>query len=121
MFKMMVMLRRKPGMSDADFRTYYEEKHAILVRRSAPTVRRYVRNYLTPIGTPDYAPDESGAVDCIAEAWFESDAAFAAALAEMAASGADKAITADEEQLFDRGAIRWFRAEEVESDLAAPC
>ena len=119
MFKMIVLLKKKPGMSDAAFRDYYEGHHAQLVRRSAPQMRKYVRNYLTPIGNEVYVADEGGAVSCVTEAWFQSKEDFDQTVADILNSDTAEALVRDEENLFDRPFIRWFAAEEIESDLGA--
>jgi hypothetical protein len=117
-FKMIVLLKKKPGMSDAAFRDYYERHHAQLVKRSAPTMRKYVRNYLSPIGNEAYAADEGGAVSCVTEAWFQSKEEFEQTVAGILSFEIAKALVRDEENLFDRPFIRWFAAQEVESDLS---
>ena len=47
MFKMIYCLRRKPGLSRADFQRYWRDQHAPLVRRHAPSlgVRRYTQSH----------------------------------------------------------------------------
>src|ERR1700679_3242041 len=114
MFKMIVLLKKKPGMSDAAFRDYYEGHHAQLVRRSAPKMRKFVRNYLTPIGNEVYVADEAGAVSCVTEAWFQSKEDFDQTVADILNSDTAEALVRDEENLFDRPFIRWFAAEEIE-------
>lgn len=120
MYKMIVFLKRKAGLTDAAFRDYYEQHHAALVRRAAPQMRKYVRNYLTPMGNAAYPPDATGAVDCVTEAWFATQADCEAAIAGILNSTLVDEIARDEENLFDRAQIRWFACEEVESDLTAP-
>jgi DNA-binding GntR family transcriptional regulator len=119
MFKMIVLLKKKPGMSDAAFRDYYEGHHARLVMRSAPSMRKYVRNYLTPLGNAIYAADEGGAVDCVTEAWFRTKEEFEQTIAGILGSDIADALVRDEENLFDRPFIRWFAVEAIESDLSA--
>jgi hypothetical protein len=114
---MVVLLKKKPGMSDAAFKDYYERHHAQLVRQSAPRMRKYVRNYLTPIGNEVYAADEGGTVSCVTEAWFQSKEEFEQTIAGIFGSDTAEALTRDEENLFDRPFIRWFAADEIESDL----
>jgi hypothetical protein len=33
MFKLIIMAKRKPGMSMDDFRDYYEKRHSVLVQK----------------------------------------------------------------------------------------
>lgn len=66
MFKFMVMMKRKPGITREEFRKYYEEVHAPAALARFP-IRRYVRNYImVPPGAPE--PD----FDCITEFWYDS-------------------------------------------------
>jgi len=117
MFKMIVLLKKKPGMSDEAFRDYYERHHAELVKRSAPKMLKYIRNYLTPIGNEVYMAEENGAVNCVTEAWFENKQEFDKTIAAIMGSHIADALVRDEENLFDRSFIRWFAADEIESDL----
>jgi hypothetical protein len=117
MFKMIVLLKKKAGMSDAAFRDYYERHHAELVKRSAPKMLKYIRNYLTPIGNGFYQTEQDGAVSCVTEAWFQSKQEFEETIARIMGSEIADALVRDEENLFDRPFIRWFAAEEVQSDL----
>ncbi len=39
MFKLIIMARRKPGMSMDEFRDYYEKHHSVLVRKITPMMR----------------------------------------------------------------------------------
>lgn len=115
MYKMIVLLKRKAGLSDAAFKDYYEQHHAALVKRAAPQMRKYVRNYLTPMGNAVYPPDATGSVDCVTEAWFATKEDCEAAIAGILGSTLADEIVRDEEKLFDRAQIRWFACDEVES------
>ena len=79
MLKVTVILRRKPGISHAEFVAYHREQHGPLFR-SLPEVQKYVRRYVqVPSsevqfpGMPDYNIDGSTGL------WFD-DLAGAAAL-----------------------------------------
>jgi hypothetical protein len=48
MFKVVAMMKRKPGMTRAQFRDYYEKHHAPLGEISMVNAKRYVRRYLHP-------------------------------------------------------------------------
>lgn len=115
MFKLIIMARRKPGMSMLEFRDYYEKRHSVLVRKITPTMRRYTRNYLTPLDSALAAGDTSS-YDCVTEAWFDSEAEFHRSLQTLVADTEKTAALAkDEENLFDRSTIRIFTALEVET------
>ena len=46
MYKLMAFMSAKPGMSDADFRDYYERIHVALINRLLPPMRGYRRNFV---------------------------------------------------------------------------
>lgn len=117
MFKMTIFVKRKAGMSYEEFVDYYENNHAVLAARLAPNVRKYVRNYIQPIANANYSDDADGPVDCVTEVWYENEQAFEATLADFAISGKAEAIMKDEEKVFDRTAIRWFKTVVRESNL----
>jgi uncharacterized protein (TIGR02118 family) len=66
MFKFMVMMKRKPGITREEFRRYYEEVHAPAALKRFP-IRKYVRNYVV---VPPGAPEPG--FDCITEFWYDS-------------------------------------------------
>ena len=115
MFKLIILAKRKPGMSMDQFRDYYEKRHAVLVRTMTPTMRRYRRNYLTPLDSA-LAAGDAASYDCVTEAWFDSEAAFQSSLQSLVAdTQKTTALAKDEENLFDRSMIRIFTAVEVET------
>jgi uncharacterized protein (TIGR02118 family) len=117
MFKLIVLLKRKPGTSVAEFRDYYETRHAKLVAESAPLMRNYVRNYLTPVGNDLYAIDAAPPYDCVTEAWFDSEEDFTNTVGAILTPEKAAEIAADEERFLDKPAIRWFTVDVVESVL----
>lgn len=46
MFKFMVLIKKKPGMTRDEFIDYYENKHAPLLQRIMPPIGTYRRNYV---------------------------------------------------------------------------
>jgi len=71
MVKAMFLLKRKPGLTPAEFRQQYEEVHAPLALSLFPNLRRYVRNYIATNVMP--ADVEEPDFDCITEIWFDND------------------------------------------------
>ena len=119
MFKLIITARRKPGTSTVEFRDYYEKRHAVLVRKITPMMRRYRRNYLTPLDSA-LATGDPTSYDCVTEAWFDSEADFQRSIQSLLADPEKTAALAkDEENLFDRSTIRIFTAVEVESASSA--
>ncbi len=114
MFKAFVLLKRKSGMSVEDFRSYYESTHAPLGQRVLPNARKYVRHYLNPFG--DDGPDDLP-YDVITEIWFDDRAGFEEAMAHISDPETARIIGEDEENLFDRSAIRFVTVEDAETEL----
>jgi uncharacterized protein (TIGR02118 family) len=86
MVKALYLIRRKPGMSVADFHRYWLEVHGPIAAR-IPGARRYVQSHAL-----DRSDDEGRAYDGAAEVWFDDMAALerAGASAEYAAARADE-------------------------------
>jgi uncharacterized protein (TIGR02118 family) len=77
--KFIGFIKRKDGMSLEDFSSYWRYKHAAMIA-ATPGLRRYVQNHVAPEGLTRYEP----AFDGSAEAWFDDEAAFRAAIASDA-------------------------------------
>lgn len=75
MVKLMACLRRKAGMSEAEFHQYWKDTHGPLVK-SVTEFSRYIRRYSQSHTLQDLAsffpPQATPAYDGIAELWFES-------------------------------------------------
>ena len=67
MFKMMILLKKKLGLSDEEFARYWLETHAPLAKKM-PGVRRYVVNVVRR--PPGREPEYHGVV----ELWFDNQA-----------------------------------------------
>ncbi len=96
-------LKRKPGMSLADFRRYWLEVHGKL-GRALPGLRRYVQSHLIDEAYLYAEPRHDG----VAQLWFDSAAALAAAFD----SPAGKDVQADGPKMADMRLLRFFLAEE---------
>ena len=117
MYKTVVMLKKRAGMSDTDFRKHYEEIHAPLGLSLMPRACRYARKYVTSRGSKT-SPVVDDAFDVITEAWFETRDDFEQTITEMRDRRA--ALDADEFALFDRDATRYYVVvEETESAIPA--
>jgi uncharacterized protein (TIGR02118 family) len=112
MFKLLILTKRKAGMSLQEFREYYEKRHAVLVQRITPLMRGYRRNYLTPVLGAS-AGEAEPPYDCVAEAWFDTEEDFRLTLDSLVCDPHKTAVLAeDEAKLFDRSTIRWCTATE---------
>ena len=116
--KVLMFMKRRPGMSLAEFRDYYERHHAKLVMKyMGPSVRRYVRRYVAPVANGETGADGELDFDVITELWVEDPAA-AAAVLDMAKRGLTPAdVVGDELRLFERSSIRFAAVTECDSAL----
>jgi len=112
-YKVLIFLKRRPGMSQDAFREYYENSHSKLAMKYMVGARRYLRRYVKPVP----ANDEMS-FDVITELWYD-DRAMAERVAAFASRGELPAeIIADEERVFDRSKTRYATLVECETQLA---
>jgi uncharacterized protein (TIGR02118 family) len=90
MVKAIYLIRRKPGMSFADFHRYWREVHGAIAAR-IPGMRRYVQCHTA---------DDGAEYDGAAEVWFDDMEAVRRAVAspEYASARADEARFIDLER-----------------------
>ena len=119
MLKVMMLLKRKPGLSMEEFIEHYERVHVPLAEQNAARLTHYARHYLHPApdilaGGEPLEPE----YDVITEIWYESTDAFKEQGDAMRGYPERiAAIIADEEQLFDRAKSRTVFVEDRVSDL----
>jgi uncharacterized protein (TIGR02118 family) len=76
MFKVVILVTRKQGMSRADFVHHYETVHAPLVRGYFPQLVEYRRNYID-MGEAILSPQAVvPGCDSITEMWFDDRAGY---------------------------------------------
>ena len=113
---LITLLKRRPGMSKAEFIDYYENYHARIGEQVlGGYATRYVRRFLFPADGEDQHED----ADVVLEIDFPDQATRDACFAAMADPATMAMIVEDEEKLFDRKRIRTFTIEERASNLAA--
>lgn len=115
--KLVFLLKRRPGMSMAEFRDYYETRHRILAEQAMPAALRYVRRYVQPENNPITGEAIELPFDAIMEIWWNSRADWDAVQAEMAASDLGREIYEDEEMLFASHDNPVFTVEEADSPM----
>ena len=114
MIKQIGLLKRKPGMTPEAFRTYYETSHRVIGEKYlAGYATKYMRRFLDPLTT---SADEQE-FDVILEIWYPDQATYERCREHLSSPEAAAEIAADEEQLFDRAANRFFLVDERESSL----
>jgi uncharacterized protein (TIGR02118 family) len=116
-YKILLPMKRKPGMSIQAFRDYYENHHAPFCAKFSAAVYRYIRRYLEPHGHPETGPAGELPYDVITELWFDNEAAFQSTLSYLTTSVMPDVVVADEKKLFDRSSFRIVTVVECETDL----
>jgi uncharacterized protein (TIGR02118 family) len=92
MIKRFVVLRRKPTMSVAEFRHYWEKVHGPLIAK-IPGIRKYTQYHVRS----ELLDNTDAPIDGIAELWFDSEDAQKAAYATPEYA----VVVADESNLFE--------------------
>ena len=118
MFKVIGLLKRKPGMTMEAFRDYYESHHRLIGEKYLRDhAVKYMRRYLTPFADPLTGAAPEQPCDVVMEIWYRDRAAFEAAVATFVRPDVAAEIAADEEELFDRASNRFYFVDECESSL----
>ena len=115
MIKIIVIFKRRPGLSIADFERHWITVHGPLVCR-LPGLRRYVQSQTIAGGYRNGEP----ACDGVAELWFDDTAALRA----VTASAELRAVTADEKNLLDEATRLEIITEDVvikNGAIPTPC
>jgi uncharacterized protein (TIGR02118 family) len=114
MIKIIALIEAKPGLSQEEFRDYYEHHHVPLARRLLPMVREYRRNYLDRAA---WAGRSSGLpapqADVVTETWFEDETAFQAFLRRLAEPAVEAEILADEAKFIKPSTVQMVRVDEI--------
>ena len=118
MIKLIFCLRRKSGMSLAEFQDYWLNTHAPLVRSHAKTlrIRRYVQTHtLDDPATQQAIARARGApeaFDGVAELWWDSREEMTAGVATAEGRDASIALLQDERKFIDHARSPLWIAEE---------
>ncbi len=117
MIKLVMPMKRRPGMSVAAFREYYEHRHRLIGEKY---LRGYASHYMRRYTRA--TPDRDGVLrepeyDVFLEIWYPDEQTMQACSEVLATAAAQDEILADEEQLFDTRFMRSYTVEECISDL----
>lgn len=115
--KSIALLRRRPDLSREAFISYYEERHAPLIKSLLPGIVEYRRNFTNFDGayTSEYAAPFD--FDVVTELWFSDRAAYDAAMTIATRHDIAQQIAEDEANFLDRTGNRMFLVDERESKL----
>jgi len=117
MFKAMVLLKRKPGMSMQDFIDHYETRHAPLGVKYQTRMKRYIRHFLHPAPYPLDGVKLEPEYDVLTELWFDDRRSYDEGMALMTAEEANRVLSEDEQRFLDLSKSRLAFIEEHESRL----
>lgn len=117
-FKILIFLKRRPGMSLEAFRDYYENRHAKLCEKYTVGVSRYLRRFLNPLPDPETGTNDELPYDVITELWFDDEVTFESTVKYVSTSVMPDEVIEDEKNLFDRSKSRMATVVECESDLS---
>jgi hypothetical protein len=113
-YKLLILIKRRPGMSIEDFRNYYENEHSKLGGDIGATVGmiHYVRRYLEPLngGELEY--------DVLTECWFEDPAKLERVAGPLSRGEYRPEVAADEERFMDRTKTRFLKVVERETKMS---
>ena len=117
-YKILLFMKRRPGMSVEAFRDYYENHHVPLCLKYASAMKRYVRRFVNPLPHPETGPCDEPVFDVITELWFDDKAVFEGTVKYITTTIMPDEIVDDEKNLFDRTSFRLATVTEVETDLS---
>jgi len=106
MIKVMILIKRKAGISREEFIDHYENVHVPLGLKYFPMIKGYMRNYVVNppgVAEPDF--------DCITEEWFENMEEHLAAV-DFWRSEAAQVVRDDEDRFMDSSKTAFFVVEE---------
>lgn len=119
MLKLTFCLRRRPGLTLAEFQDYWANKHGPLVRRLQPALGmvRYVQVHRLDGDLADGMRRVRGApepYDGVAELWWESEESFRASGRHPGAREAGRLLLEDEARFIDlANSPLWLNREHV--------
>jgi uncharacterized protein (TIGR02118 family) len=116
-YKILLFMKRRPGMTMEAFEDYYENRHAPLAMKYGSGIARYVRRYLTPQPNPEFNETGELPYDVVTELWFEDEKVYRGTVEYLSTSIMPDDVVADEANLFDRPKIRMATVVERESVL----
>jgi hypothetical protein len=115
--KIVILIKKKPGMSREAFINHYETSHSVIGKRLLGHLwTKYVRNY--PKGLMDYQPEQNSvddSYDAVTEIWLKDEAALAEMGRIINLPENNRIILADEEKFQDRKKTRLLIVDEVDN------
>ncbi|MBV9840045.1 MAG: EthD domain-containing protein [Sphingomonadaceae bacterium] len=114
MIKVMLFVKRKPGLTHEEFRARYESGHVPLAISELPHLVQYRRNFVKP--TPGMAEVD---FDVVTEFWFDNKEGWKATAAYALDPVKGRTLADDEAVFMDRSTMRFVMVEEEIADVDA--
>jgi len=117
MIKLVMPMKRRPGMTVEEFREYYESKHRLIGEKY---LRGYASKYMRRFTNPTVDRDgelREPEYDVFLEIWYPDAATMEACGSVLSSAEAQREIREDEEKVFDTRYMRSYIVDECVSDL----
>ncbi|MBA58916.1 MAG: hypothetical protein CMQ40_07060 [Gammaproteobacteria bacterium] len=117
MIKLIMPMKRRPGMSVAEFREYYENVHRKLGEKY---LRGYASKYLRRFTNPNVDRDgqtREPEYDVFLEIWYPDEETYLECGKALSHPDVAREIREDEEKLFDMRFMRSYLVDECESEI----
>lgn len=116
-WKILLLMKRKPGTTMAEFEDYYENKHVPLCAPYMSGTARYFRRFLTPQPHAESGTCEELPYDVISEMWFDDETNFKGTLDYITTNVMPDDVVQDEEKFFHRPTMRIATVTERETTI----
>jgi uncharacterized protein (TIGR02118 family) len=119
MIKLVFMVRRRDGITREEFRRYWSQEHAELVKRHAELlrIRRYVQTHAQDTELDEMLAGSRGSeprqYDGVAELWWDNIDDLMSVAANVDAQAAQRALLEDERQFIDLANSPIWLGEEI--------
>lgn len=117
LFKILMFMKRRPGMSLEEFQQYYEENHVPLILKYTRGVKSYTRRFVYPQTHVETGPCSDLGFDVITEIGFDDESMFKNTLKYLSTTHLPDEVIEDEKRLFDRATIRLATCTEYVTNL----
>lgn len=118
-YKILLLMKRKPGTTMEQFKDYYENHHVPLAMKTPSAATRYIRRYLQPQPHAESGTNEELPYDVVSELWFDDEEAWKGTVDFLANNVMSDEIVNDENNLFHRPTMRIATVDECETDMDA--
>lgn len=116
-WKILLLMKRKPGTTMAEFEDYYENRHVPLCAPYMAGIARYFRRYLAPQPHAESGANDELPYDVITEMWFDDEETFDGTLRYITTTVMPDDVVADESKLFHRPTMRIATVVERETEM----